>query len=146
MEGRNKIQLGMELISMTEKVFELEREYNPLVKTVNKLSQEDATKYERCFAYAIFLSQPLKLEMFVPCDDEGNVMIESSSNDYQKAKEKVLFKGFEIRIHNKRITLFKNGHSILSYSLINNKFLGNQTVERLVGWNLELTQNAIKQL
>lgn len=33
--------------------------------------------------YAEFLKQPLKLEMFVPCDDS------------EQAKEKVLFEGFD---------------------------------------------------
>ena len=28
----------------------------------------------RAINYAKFLKQPLKLEMFVPCDDEGNIL------------------------------------------------------------------------
>ena len=50
--------------------------------------------------YANLLKQPLELGMFVPCDDDGNV-IEGSYNDkqhviiqhleYQQAKDKVLF-------------------------------------------------------
>ncbi len=68
--------------------------------------------------YAKFLKQPLKLEMFIACDDKGNVLeipVNYSRNvdseisnkelqekfdleffDYKKAKEKVLFEGFEI--------------------------------------------------
>ena len=62
--------------------------------------------------YATFLKQPLKLEMFVPCDDEGIVLEEPKIEeeyldehttqifaqyqyDLDKAKEKVLFEGFE---------------------------------------------------
>ena len=62
--------------------------------------------------YAKFLKQPLKLEMFVPCDEEGDILEEPEDyeqrlpnmmteyNDeiyrYEQAKEKVLFEGFEI--------------------------------------------------
>lgn len=58
-----------------------------------------------CCKYADFLKRPLKLEMFVPCDDEGNALDKPENFDfhqpneidikhresYQKAKEKVLF-------------------------------------------------------
>lgn len=68
-----------------------------------------------CESYAKFLKQPLKLEMFVPCDDDGNVLEEpemygwlqnvGSKNSgatekecidceaYHAAKNKVLFEG-----------------------------------------------------
>ena len=61
--------------------------------------------------YAKFLKQPLKLEMFVPCDEEGDILEEPTNyekrllnmmteyNDevytYYQAKEKVLFEGFK---------------------------------------------------
>lgn len=58
--------------------------------------------------YANFLKQPLHLGMFVPCDEDGNVLEEPRTNtiqdanfdieeveQYQKAKERVLFEGFE---------------------------------------------------
>ena len=64
--------------------------------------------------YAKFLKQPLKLEMFVPCDDEGIVLEEPKIEeeyvdehttqifaqyqyDLDKAKENVLFDGFELK-------------------------------------------------
>lgn len=64
---------------------------------------------KRITNYAKFLKQPLKIEMFVPCDDEGNVLekpkrdnflthgicrtddFTKSLKEYEKAKEKVLF-------------------------------------------------------
>ncbi len=65
--------------------------------------------------YATFLKQPLKLGFFVPCDGNGNVLEEPNSDkvpnmppdlqydywnewnrDYQKAKDRVLFEGFEV--------------------------------------------------
>jgi len=68
--------------------------------------------------YAEFLKQSLTLGMFVPCDLDGNVLEEpkrdfeedevsergrcedafyEDNNDYQEAKERVLFKGFEFK-------------------------------------------------
>ncbi len=74
------------------------------------------------FRYASFIKQPLKNEMFVPCDKEGNVLeepkceifdknIECNCNEeqghkchltnhkYKKAKEKVLFEGFSFQMN-----------------------------------------------
>ena len=65
--------------------------------------------------YAKFLKQPLKLEMFVPCDEDGNVLeeykispsereadlynyprpVSIEEHNWEKAKEKVLFEGFK---------------------------------------------------
>ena len=60
--------------------------------------------------YAKFLKQPLKLEMFVPCDEDGNVIskfysekentknltFSQLSNQYQIAETKVLFENIPI--------------------------------------------------
>ena len=49
--------------------------------------------------YAHFLKQPLKLGMFVPCDEKGNILedpglIPSYKLEiYRKAKDRVLFEG-----------------------------------------------------
>ena len=59
--------------------------------------------------YANFLKQLLKLEMFVPCDEDGNVLEKPSAEsyiileiceyskewiDYKKQKKKFYLKGF----------------------------------------------------
>jgi len=87
----------MKLISMTDFV---------LQQDITDIKQRDSI-----VKYANFLNQPLKLEMFVPCDDEENVLEEPNRwndylefpesfdgnkewdelYDYQQAKEKVLF-------------------------------------------------------
>ena len=81
----------------------------------NYPSHENALSW--IYNYATFIKQPLKLEMFVPCDEDGNVWeypptkeewewAQKDSADaeqsfkqkeyyYEKAKEKVLFEGFE---------------------------------------------------
>lgn len=61
------------------------------------------------YRYAKFLKQPINIGMFIPCDEDGNVLEEPDSvgvgnqfyyeralDQYQQAKERVLFEGFEI--------------------------------------------------
>ena len=77
-----------------------------------KLKNVSDSEYRRLReAYDDFLEQPLKLEMFVPCDEDGDILDEPEDyelrltnmmteyNDevyrYKQAKEKVLFEGFE---------------------------------------------------
>ena len=43
----------------------------------------EGTKYKDLVNYAKFLKQPLKLEMFVTCDDDGNVLKEPKKTNYQ---------------------------------------------------------------
>ena len=78
-----------------------------------KLKNVSDSEYRRLRDnYDDFLEQPLKLEMFVPCDEEGDILEEPTNyekrllnmmteyNDevytYYQAKEKVLFEGFHI--------------------------------------------------
>jgi hypothetical protein len=56
----------MKLISMTD--FVLEQKSN--------LDFNPSNKWKDCLNYANFLNQPLKLEMIVPCDEDGNVLEE----------------------------------------------------------------------
>ena len=102
--------------------------------------------------YANLLKQPLTLGMFVPCDDDGNVLEEPYKDmwdnfinshfghfnesytycfNYQIAKSKVLFNGFsyinEVLINN------KNHCSINKYDL--NKL----SIELLIFYDLDCT-------
>ena len=89
----------MKLISMT--FFVLQRD-------ITDIKQRDTI-----VKYANFLKQPLKLEMFVPCDEDGDVLEEPKIEeeyvderttqifaqyqyDLDKAKEKVLFEEFNL--------------------------------------------------
>ena len=72
----------------------------------------EGTKYKDLVNYAKFLKQPLNLGMFVPCDDNLNILeepifhepnneneignYEKLIEEYYEAKEKVLFEGFHI--------------------------------------------------
>lgn len=115
--------------------------------------------------YAKFLKQPLQLCFFVPCDENGNVLEEPKRwNDYlqfpdsfdgnkewgelynyELAKERVLFKGFEARMFGwKKLYYVKLGDNKNSIYTFPN--LRNYTIENLVGLEVELIENAIKQI
>ena len=99
------------LIPMTDFVLEQTKNFNAVV--YDDLETASINLIERIENYANFQKQPLKLEMFVPCDNDGNILEEPTNyekrlsnmmteyNDevytYNQAKEKVLFEGFELK-------------------------------------------------
>lgn len=128
-------------------------------------NRKEHESYEKDLAliynYCTFLKQSLKLEMFVPCDDSGNVLeeykistsereadlynyprlVSIEEHNWEKAKEKVLFEGFipcitnNIQsVHHEKTTVFfqlRDGESIESISRIG---------------QIQLTPTAIKQI
>ena len=108
--------------------------------------------YGKVFEYANFLKQPLKLEMFVPCDEDGNVLEEPKKyniifgnsirnplygkqlEQYQKALSKVLFKGF-YRVNNETILTMAVNGDFIEFDI------EDLTIENLIKYNLELTDN-----
>lgn len=127
----------MKLISMTD--FVIQKRSELMFKELGKA----------CCKYAQFLKKPLKLEMFVPCDEDGNVLEEPSNyqlyelgvapNDeqikecgaYEKAKEKVLF-------------AFKPQFDI---GAIKHHVSQGRDIEYLANFgSMELTPTAIKQI
>ena len=133
------------LISMTDYV--LERSLKDISEyTITEAFKDGAKVMNEIFNYAKFLKQPLKLEMFIACDDEGNVLEEPeqfqewlNSDHYfnasesichqcrmfQQAKEKVLFEGFDLQTAN--FWLYAQ-----------------ETIEDLIYYDLQLTENATK--
>lgn len=90
--------------------------------------------------YADFLQQPLTIGMFVPCDENNTPIpnpyeydrnnIDEWEDEYEQAKEKVLFEGWDKRI--KDIDTFK----------VHLKTFKN--IEEIINWDLKLTPSAIK--
>lgn len=126
----------MKLISMTDFV-------SKYIETGCAVEQ-----IKRMHRYKDFLLQPLKLEMFIPCDEEGNLMsMEKAVKDedyalnYCTAQEKVLFEGFEVCTCNSELSVRKKNRLPLMKSEMEN-----MTVEDLVKGNLILTPSAIKQI
>jgi hypothetical protein len=151
----------MKLISMTDFVLELWED--------NLMSQIGLLAIN----YANFLKQPLKLEMFVPCDEDGNVLqkpeehfptgnnnlekqIFIKQKKYKQAKEKVLFEGFEVigvdenhtelelKNNDFWIDFFKHSSIITTDSYQIDYPV--KLCEDLLGYNLILTESALKQL
>lgn len=130
------------LIPMTDFVLEQKEHQNKI----------DSNVLTVIYNYAKFLKQPLKLGMFVPCDEDGNVLkfdypqnkafddvaqIEFEKQ-YQKAKERCLFA--ELNVMNIRDFYFieRDNKSLFCIGLDNIK-----TVKDLVKYDLQLTQTAI---
>jgi len=113
--------------------------------------------------YAKFLKQANEKWMFVPCDEDGNVL-ETPSDDilyraqfhnlamhelmqykqYKKAKERCLFNNFEIIEYNRYNEYLSNG--INSVYLKQFSGLKHETIEYLVKYNIQLTPTALKQI
>ena len=121
-----------------------------------------------CFSvienYANFLKQPLKLGMFVPCDENGNVLDPSDAFRscekgfvYSKAKERVLFNGFVFEESQKEalknntqlsVSIYTENSFYITHRL-NGKWhtwFGLKTVEDLIKCKIELSKTAIKQI
>lgn len=101
--------------------------------------------------HAKFLKHPLTIGMFVPCDLSGNVLEEKKPfqdkyYEYQEARERCLFKGFEVDydriVKNNEIRIQFNDYSVY----LNNSKTMISTIEDLVKYNLELTTTAQKEI
>lgn len=136
----------MKLKSMTNFVFQ-------------QIKQKQSTSEfkESVKKYAELLIRPLEVGMFVPCDEKGFLLKEPEwwyryqngatpfmnsdeirpCQEYKKALESVLFKGrFDVRIEGNPFVRLNN----IEFHL------HGLTVERLIAFELELTESTIKQL
>ena len=145
----------MKLISMTDFVLEQCENNKSCVQFENL-----------CYNYANFLKQPLKLEMFVPCDGLGNILKENEKitcqYDFeveQFSKENILFKGFSLLAMTKTIDEENTFISIKNKKDIRNKMFSSwfekreidnhseeKTIEDLIKYNFDLTESAIKRI
>ena len=144
------------LISMTDFVLE----QNEKIKKEKYDIESYYNTMQVSINYANFLKQPLNLGMFVPCDEDGEILDEprdyeqrlpnmmTEYNDeiyrYKQAKEKVLFEGFEFR-RNGGVNFLTINEDIFAFHDFNIKFK-DLTIEFLVQYNLQLTESAIKQI
>lgn len=159
----------MKLILMTDFILQKGKK-GILPLSITDVFKQGAKITNEIFIYAKFLKQPLKLEMFVPCDEDGNVFKNLDNSiqapdfkdwkEYKQAKEKVLFEGFEFfdkyqnclnnmlgdygvfkNYNDFGITTHEKGKGYHTYFHI-------KTIEDLIRIEkgISLTQNAIKQL
>lgn len=139
----------MRLTPMTDFVLQFEQNEAKSPELRNFLKGVDTV-----VNYAKFLKQPLTLGMFVPCDENGNVLQEPElCNEFfsvdeeevyehelylfETAEEKVLFKGF---------VLIGNTVDNINGNCFFTEYLRGRNVEDLIHMNLTLTESAIKQI
>ena len=153
------------LISMTDFVLEQNTKWEYETDAMTHLSI--------IIGYAEFLKQPLTLGMFVPCDEDGNIMDEPKTccsgrecgcmgmpynyfsreelNGYEEALNRVLFEGFHL-IGDKEIELkgtdnwfvFNEKSIEFSNEFSQEKYV--YKVDDLVELELILTESAKKQI
>ena len=137
----------MKLISMTDFVLQ----ENKGGQQVNSISSQLHQELRRIKKYANFLKQPLKLEMFVPCDEDGNVLEDitgqgmipfyvEKAHRFLTAKEKVLFEDFEI---------YGNGDLYNQFVTFDSDRLEIMNVENLITdfqYSFNLTPNAVERI
>jgi len=112
-------------------------------------SNTDSQFADKVMAYANFLKQPLELWMFVPCDEDGDVLEKPINNSreldstfldknlqrkfdfaflaYQQAKERCYFDDYSLEYSESLVEYWKK-------------------IEDLVQYNLRLTPTALKQI
>lgn len=146
----------MKLVSMTDFVLE-QKITNTLDTSQIDWYDKEISKLEKIRSYAKFLKTPLNLGMFVPCDSDGNVLEEPKRinysynpiinqihdekvSNYQKAKERVLFKNVSIKEHGRVVVLDSRGREI---TIANTKIgvMPMMIIEDLVIHGFELTNN-----
>ena len=150
----------MKLISMTDFVLQIEAEVGKEDYQVVAW-QTKIYGYDRINKYANFLKQPLTLGMFVPCNDDGNILkvplnymkwLKRSVNipydldldkyyAYQQAQSKVIFKDFYLDETYKReprqLPYLTNGK--ISVFLHSDFAIRHQFIEDLVDSDLDCT-------
>ena len=149
------------LIPMTDFVLEQLNEQNSRTKPMREV-------FNSLEKYATFLRQPLKLEMFVPCDEDGDILEEPEDyeqrlpnmmteyNDeiyrYEQAKEKVLFEGFKIYDYKLNVFFYLGRKKTLSYDKKRKDFITigllPETVEDLINISsqIKLSQTALNSI
>ena len=123
------------LISMTDFFFYIDN------------NREFARNYDRILAYAKFLKQPLELWMFVPCDENGDVLEEPicqeyalANQKYQQAKERVLFDGWNVNFETGIKTCISNESEYMLF------LPSIMTIENILYTKPTLTPIALKQI
>lgn len=158
------------LISMTALTIKLEKQLKRCKDEGMTFSDLQTLKQKilnQLFLYANFLSQPLNISMFIPCklvdsvwvvlpmhifSDNPNKSMSKMYNEhplvkeYQEAKERVLFEGFNVDLNGTCIICISNENTSLDYSKSVNLFSGLSIIEDLVKYNLTLTLTAKKQI
>lgn len=149
----------MKLISMTDFILKIDGIEPKAVNfsSITDIRNYQLNSYSKIVNYANFLKQPLKLGMFIPCDENEESLnyqeIKQSVIDgtetwdiWYNAQERLIFKGFEL------VEVYKYGALLeMNFDDFSEKttILFEDTIEGLLTYSFnpifELTDSAIKQ-
>lgn len=128
---------------------------------------QEYVAFKKVTAYANLLSQPVNLGMFIPCDEEGSVLVDpeltmrqrngdiyytatdEDFDKFQQAEERVLFEGGLEKNRRSMIDFYRTGVTNVFIEGVGGKYVpvdSIKTIEDLITCNLTLTPSAIKQL
>jgi hypothetical protein len=119
-----------------------------LMSMVDFVLQQDITDIKQrdsIVKYANFLKQPLKLEMFFPCDEDGNILNNPFASDKDAGSEKE-FKQIQYN-NSKEKVLFENTPIAQAKWLVNT-FSTIESLSDIINTitPIYLTESAIKQI
>lgn len=126
-------------------------------------SDSMGNSYWNCVNYANFLKQPLTLGMFVPCSkengqplslygiiDKGGLVLDVIEyEEYQEAKDRVLFQGFELENKGEFTTWIQKGNHSICFTdrgKININSQNERIVEDVIKYEFTLSETAKNQL
>lgn len=87
---------------------------------------------KRITEYMFFITQPLTKGMFIPCDKEGEPLTSKNYEcweQYQQAKERVLFGGWSIKHNGSIVATDNKGQKV---------YFNNETIEDAINQGLRL--------
>ena len=100
--------------------------------------------------YSKFLKQPLEKWMFIPCNKDGDVLKEQKNpffvdeyKEYQQAKERCLFKEFELKGETGFSWIFKHNGI---FPVIISKQRNIEYLVTILKREIQLTPTALKQI
>lgn len=135
------------LISMTD--FVLER-FNYLPELPKE--QHMTKAYMSCLNYAQFLKHPLTLGMFVPTDEDGNVLEEPIKQDYEVESDGFSF-SYDSETYDYDLEQYQQAKERVLFDIPNlddletiKKCIKGETIELLADGTVTLTQSALKQI
>lgn len=132
------------------------------VQSISHQQSERTRRFHKTVAYAKILSTPLTLGMFIPVDEDGNVLEEPNrdlykdidgvyderhweinNKIYQKALSNILFEGFEVDFEEGCVNPFIDYSYPIAYLSEDGKWVLNnfKTIEDLIPYKLKLTDN-----
>ena len=100
------------------------------------------------YNYATFLKQPLKLEMFVPCDEDGNVLEEPKiEEEYVDEHTTQIFAQYQYDLDKAKEKVLFELNSPVAVETMNYHISRNRNIEYLANFgSIKLTQNSLNAI